>query len=137
MLLCFLGLNFFSCKSRYLPENYKKEQLFFGSGGGFTGAISTWCLQESGRIYHKESSDSTYVEVKKLSSDEAAIIFSQIDEMGLNEYQLENPGNMYNFIQLGLDEDANRIVWDKMSAKIKPDIKAFYDRLMELTQITE
>ena len=137
LFVCLMGLPFFSCKSRYLPDNYNKEQILFGSGGGFTGVVSTWCLQETGRLFFRESLDSTFMEVKKLSREEVGAVFTQLAELGLNDYQMERPGNMYSFIQLGNTEEAHRIVWDKMNPKIKPEVKAFYEQLMDLTQITE
>ncbi|MBK8843045.1 MAG: hypothetical protein IPO33_09470, partial [Saprospiraceae bacterium] len=53
-ILLLIIFTFFSCKSTLLPpDQYKQEQLIFGSGGGFSGAYNEYMLLDDGRLYER------------------------------------------------------------------------------------
>jgi len=134
LLITMSLLSFFSCKSTYTPDTYEKAQMRFGAGGGFTGAVTEYCLLASGQLYLKEHGDTTFQEIGKISKAEAKSVFEEAVTMNLPTLKMKEPYNMYKFITYKtLDED-NELVWgiDDGSKASGGDIANFHRKLMGL-----
>lgn len=97
------------------------EEISFGTGGGFTGKVSTYILQANGRLY-KEGN-----EFKKIGSKETLEIFNEAK--AVKEYTFNEPGNLYSFIEIKSKGKENRIVWEYGSTKVDVAVIELNDKL--------
>ncbi len=94
-----------SCKS------LQPFQLNFGSQGGFTNVVTTYTLQEDGKLYKTSSSflgkkDLATVNKKDLKEIEALITKANFAGASVNQ-----PGNMSSFLTLTRDGKAYTNTW--------------------------
>ena len=132
---CF-GLSF-GCSKKYTPDSYPKARIHFGSGGGVTGAITEYILLENGQLFKKSSLNETMLEAKKLiGNNQTKQLFSNYEFLGLNEVQVNKPGNLYYFVQhLNGDKD-HKMTWG--GGGTTPDkLKTFYTLLNNVARQAE
>lgn len=134
LLLTMSFASFFSCKSTYTPDNYDKPQMRFGSGGGFTGAVTEYCLLSTGQLFLKEHKDTTFTEIGKIKKAEAKELFAEAIEKNIPTYKMKGSYNMYKFITYKSMEGSNDITWgvDEGTASKAGDMGTFYGKLMRL-----
>lgn len=135
--LCTAVLGLFSgCKSQdYQPDTYPDSQIIFGSGGGFTGMVSTYVLLEDGRIFDKAPASESFTLLKKGEKKAARACFEQLSKMKMAEMVLDYPGNLYYFIELKAPETAPyRLTWGDMNTAIPDEVSALYQALMQTTR---
>lgn len=133
LLLCIPIMLMFSCKSQeYSPETYEKDQVMFGSGGGMTGAATTYSLLQNGKLYVKKSSETQFTLKTKVPKSAAKAIFKQIEEGGMSSMSLNSPSNMYSFIEVMGDTGKNRMVWKKGDDSVDDKVKNVYQAMMKL-----
>lgn len=121
-----------ACCQTMKPDKYKKTQIIFGSGGGFTNLRNEYHLLDNGRLFHKTNFDTTYTEIKLPKDfkaqpyfDEAHAIFDTLEESG-------EPSNMYYFLKFQEGENFKEVVWG--SGKIPKKSKVLYKKLIQLTE---
>lgn len=101
-----------SCQHKtYSPLTYEGKMLEWGTGGGFTGAVSTWCLLDNGRIFKSEDNGKTYQEVTKITRTASTQFFDNFTTLGLRQMKLDEPGNKYYFLVLREKEGVHKLVW--------------------------
>lgn len=104
----------------------------FGSGGGVTGMVKTYCLLDNGKLYLVEKEEFLFIkEVPKTTSTE---VFSQIKKMKTANRKVQRPGNMYHFIEYQGEEGTYRLAWGDYRYKPDPDLISLYDALVKATQ---
>ncbi|MDX1906137.1 MAG: hypothetical protein SF053_03825 [Bacteroidia bacterium] len=127
-----------SCKSRQVqPDVFPDRQLIFGSGGGITGAVTTYALLEDGYLYVQKSRTDSFELVKKVGKSQARTLIQKAETLGIPGMELNVPGNMYYFVRYKSPDQQGNVVWGDFATKVKPEIQAFYTELTTLTQITE
>src|SRR6185369_164807 len=99
-----LILIFFSCKNSKLIPEIRIENITFGSGGGFTGRITTYSLSPDGQL--------NLVEGEKIDSIKK-IDLQQMNEIlekakALKGYQYNTSGNMNAFLEIKSDQYTQR-----------------------------
>lgn len=105
-------ISLFACKSTKLgPEQYKKTQLIFGSGGGFAGAYNEYILLDDGRLFQRNEDRKTVTELRKVKSSVTDQVFNNIKTFGLDTYKYNQPQNLYYFLKYKTPKDSNNIVW--------------------------
>lgn len=125
----------FGCQStKTIPADYEGERLIFGVGGGFTGAVTTYCLLENGRLYKKAGipgkNESTYEKVGKWNKADRTALFSQAGE-AIKSFEYEGePGNLYAFIECDLETGQKRFTWDEGNPPTKDIMYRLYAALM-------
>ncbi|MBK9256545.1 MAG: hypothetical protein IPM42_13740 [Saprospiraceae bacterium] len=101
---------FLSCKSvDFNPSNKDINYLHFGSGGGFTGVVSSWYLTDAGLIYKEE--DGKFTKIKSIKKESARQVFSNFTSVGLDNLALNDPGNRYYFIEKNYSGNSHKIIW--------------------------
>ena len=138
LLLIFCSLLIFSCKStKYTPATFEGTQLVFGSGGGITGAVTTYCLLENGQLFSKNGvpgkNETAYESVKKVPKKTVKTLFAQANEMGLLGTEKSQPGNMYCFVRMLTAEESGTATWDQANP-IDDPIVPLYGQLMRVIQ---
>jgi len=113
-LLLFLSLTtlFTFCKTQdYTPTDFPKSQIIFGNGGGFAGTMNEFVLLENGQMFSKTSREGDYSSLKKLERNATKQLFNNIETFKIKDVQLDNPGNMYYYVQIKDKNNEHRIVW--------------------------
>lgn len=136
-LTAFLSL---SCSRNMNPDNYKKCQISFGGGGGFTNLVNEYRLLENKKLYHKKSTDSIFTELGKQNSDTIKLLFDKTKVLFEDTTALHNPGNMYYFIKFRKGNKTQEIVWGGSKENITNDdilqkAKDLYKELMNLVNL--
>ena len=134
-----LSMFCFSCKSQeYVAE---RPQIQFGTGGGFTGWVTTYYLMDNGQLYVKKHESETYDSVKKVDKATVKGIFDFIDTNQLGKKNFRQPDNMYQFVAFQLEKNPGeppiRVVWSEGNKLIDQNMETLYKMLNDLTQITE
>lgn len=124
-----------SCKSSKLgPLDYEKSQIRFGSGGGFTGAVTTYALLESGKIYeHQSMGVDTFTLLLQMPKAETKALFEEVIDTGLDTTEYTTYGNFYYFLEWKTEADSNRISWGQDDMKVDSSWIQLYTKLKLLT----
>ena len=138
-LLAPVLLGVVSCKSSKMgPDSYEKPQIRFGSGGGFTGAITTYALLESGKLYeHNSMGVDTFQLVLEVPKDRTKEIFAEVGNSGLDSTNYTSYGNFYHFLEWREGADSSRITWANNDPKIDAEWQEMYKMLKGLVTPTE
>jgi hypothetical protein len=128
-----------SCQStRQSPGEYEGQSLRFGSGGGFTGMVTTYCLLDNGHLYQQDAmpgqEEASFEHVKKVSKKTCKALFTQANEAYQGKQNTGTPGNMTNFIELELEEGKARYQWDSGQAQEDSPIQQLYRNLSEVVK---
>lgn len=137
IILILLTIIFFTqCKVTETVDQTKNRTLRkieVGQGGGFTGAYTAFVLREDGKVYKhdfKYDRDVFYKELDPAASNEWN---ERIDELGLESYEYENPGNMSKYIKIKSGNIViNYIVWDSSRNLPSNNVIQFYEELYKL-----
>jgi len=121
ILLAFLS----SCATSKIAKT-GIDQISFGSGGGFTGEVKTYTLNQDSKLFEKEK------ELKKIDSKTTLELFNQASE--LKEYSFNTPENMYSFIEIKTKEKTNRIVWGYGATTVDKKATELYNKLISTTK---
>ncbi|MEZ4824793.1 MAG: hypothetical protein R3C61_00650 [Bacteroidia bacterium] len=125
-----------ACKSQdYNHENYPDARIVFGSGGGFTGMVSTYVLLEDGRIFDKAPTSESFSLLKKGKKSTAKALFLRIAEISQTNEPINIPGNIYYFIEWHSPEgEPYRLTWGDMRNPAPEAVTAFYQTLLDATK---
>lgn len=127
------GLFFASCRTTYTTESFPENQLFFGSGGGFTGMVTEYLLLDNGQLYKHPAPD-VYEEMNRIKKKKAANLYAQYDTLGLDDLMFNQPGNIYFFIRMVNGEKENYLSWSDERPLPEVEMMDFYKSLMETVQ---
>ncbi len=122
MKLTFFVFAFFFCfscskKGNDAVFNPAQKHLEFGNGGGFTGAVSSIYMLENGDVFRKATSDTNYAKVGRIDANKAKQLFINYKSLGLDQMELNEPGNRYYFIS-SVDKAGNhKLQWGKNELK--------------------
>lgn len=111
--------------------------LTIGSGGGFTGAVTQYSIDENGKITRVETYTNDTIEIPPFSTTEMLTMYEQIDSLQLLKVNFSKPGNLYYFIQLNTEDLRHRIAFGHHKQKIDPAIDLFYKNTMQLIRAKE
>lgn len=128
MILCGMILG---CKStqNITPDAFQGTQIRFGSGGGFTGAVTQWALLDNGRMWGVSGVPTAALQdVGKVPKKMYKSIFGAIDSLSAMG-DMDAPGNMYRFLEIHTPEKVTRITWDPQNKEVPSQLNAFFDRL--------
>ena len=117
-----------SCKSnKYTPENPSLTVVYFGSGGGFTGAVTEYLLCENGQMFVNNSLEDNWKKLESISKKEANELFENTLLLDWKMLELNDPGNFSYFIRLKNREVNKKIVWGGSAPPA--DIQLLYTKL--------
>ena len=114
-----------------LPTTAPGPQIRFGSGGGITGAVTTYYLLENGRLYQHTSSPDTMVFIQRLSADKRRAYFERIEALNLPTKAVMQPGDLYRFLEYRTNTDSTRATWGAPGVKVSEDMRRLYQDLMQ------
>lgn len=122
-----------SCKT-YQPDQLPATQLRFGSGGGFTGAVTEYVLLENGQVFVRESLEGVYQPLGKVKKSQAKAIYQSWENKDLAKKAFQHPGNIYYFVTMVTDKEEHRLVWGSHNHPAGDELKAFYKECSALVK---
>ena len=111
LLIAFNGSGF--CQTIH-KDSVQGDFIEFGSGGGFSGKSKNYLLTRSGDIYFIENilaDANTLVYLKKTKSCTVKKIFRYAKKQKITELTYNEPGNLFHYITLSINNKKNRLVW--------------------------
>ena len=114
-----------------LPEaSAQPEYLVFGKGGGLSGAVTQYRIQNNGKVYKGNGKvDILYSEKGKISKSDAKKIYA--DLKNIPDTSFHHPGNIYYFIQLPGDTSDKRYTWGDPAYKVPDALGELYRSAMD------
>jgi hypothetical protein len=131
VFLAFVCLGVISCgtkKPMFDPNDMKSDYISFGSGGGFTGKVSSYFLNTQGDIF--APSDTTFIKVTSISEEMVEQVFANYTALGLDKMILNDPGNKYYFIERNIKGEKQILKWGNNPLDNK-NIATYFDILMK------
>ncbi len=115
------------------PEEWTKNALWFGTGGGFTGNSTTYCLLENGQLFVKKGiASTTYETLPNIEKKATATAFKKAKALQLPTTEINEPGNMYNEFAFGKNGSAVKFVWSDGNKNIDPKIIELHQQLFSI-----
>jgi len=119
--LIFTFLNASNCAS----DKHFKE-IKFGSGGGFTGAVTEYRLKENGDIYKSTSGEGDSQLLKSITAEELKLVREKLSRLNIDTLsKINHPYNMYYFIQI----DTLKATWGDPSYSPPKELEDLYNYL--------
>ncbi len=120
-----------SCKSqRYAPDQLPENQVVFGDGGGFTGAVTRYILLENGQLFKHYSLDDSMTDLGAISKREARAYFKEIENLQLAQKQVSQPGNVYYFLEHRSGDQTARCTWGDVDYQTDPSLLEMHRKLL-------
>ena len=118
-----------ACATDKLAQQTGIEEITFGSGGGFTGKVTSYVLNTTGQLTEKENPKGLS---KKLTRETTTECFKLAQE--LKTYSYKKPDNLYSFIEIRTKENTNRIVWGFGSTHVNERTTQLFNKLISQTK---
>ena len=106
------------------------SEIEFGSGGGFSGAITTYVLNDKGELFKLNAFRQERELLKKIDLGLTKSFFQRIKDEGFLDLKVNKPGNTYKFLKLRLDGTSHDLVWVGKSEN--KNLNLFYTDLQAL-----
>jgi len=106
------------------------EQIRFGSGGGFTGGVTEYCVLNTGKLYIRKAFEDT--EKLKASQQDIDSCFAASEKIGFKAIDFNKPGNTYSFIELRSGDSIHRVTFNPHQPNLPKDIVQFNNMLLQL-----
>lgn len=135
ILSCSLLVLLLQCKTPdYTPDDYPAAQIHFGSGGGFAGTYTHYYLFENGELFTNSTTDKNYKKIKKIKKNQVSQIFSNYEFLKLDEYNLDEPGNMTYYIRFKNNKNDHKIQWGGNNIQVDKNVEIMYKVLTGLAK---
>lgn len=128
ILQILLIISFLSCSTSKETTN-TLQSIKFGNGGGITGQVTEYTINESGCVFLSASPTDESNKIGCFSSSEMKDIHKNLEETDLSSINLNEPGNIYYFIELIYDKNSHKIVWGKNNQAPPQPVKDTYKYL--------
>jgi len=135
-IFLFTGLALFSCSSsKEFPKNYKGEQIHFGQGGGFTGAVNYFALLDDGRLFQRGERDTLFTFRDDWKTRFVTQVMTSYHTLQLDSISYYEPGDIYYFIKhIHSDGPEHRITWGRSGFTPDPKLIDYYTLLYKSTK---
>lgn len=128
---------FSSCNKQINPLTYSKNQLIFGSGGGFANRVNEYRLLENKRLLFRKNNDSVFTDLGKQKAKTVKKLFEESATLFQETSGINEPGNMYYFVRLQKDQQTQSVVWGKPNTQVPEKAKELHKQLMNLVPVTK
>jgi hypothetical protein len=140
-LLLLAGYLMVACRSgkKDTPANggtTPQPVLTFGSGGGFTGAVTTYTLHGDGQLHRAKTFADQPELIAKLDRKLTAGFFKKAEDLLSRTGTFIHPGNQYFFVKLGAGDAQKAATWGAADYPAPAGLEAFYQELMQHTEVT-
>jgi hypothetical protein len=125
-----LFLFFLSCSGQKNIPEPPIESICFGSYGGFSGRVTSYCLSASGELTKQEADSS--IRLDTVAIDSMNIIIMKARD--LKSYSYNTPANMNDFLEIKRKDSGQKFVWGRGSSEVDKRVIELYNRLITLTR---
>ena len=126
---------FTSCTKHTNPVLYTKNQLIFGSGGGFANQVHEYRLLDNKRLYSKKNDDSNFVALGKQKPKTVKKLFGESATLFEEVKDFNEPGNIYYYIRLQKGNQTQSLVWGRQNTQTPEKARELYKQLMNLVPL--
>lgn len=123
LVLSALLLVFLNASNCSTDQSFK--EIKFGSGGGFTGAVTEFRLKENGDVYRVNSVEKEEQLIKSITADEIKIIRDKLSKVPKDALKINHPYNITYFIEI----DTLKAVWGDPSFTPPKELEDLYNYL--------
>lgn len=102
ILVCFV-LMLSACSICKVAKNSPVQEIQFGSGGGFTGAVTTYTIEKNGTLWIQDK------KITKLSCDSISAIIEMAEQ--LPKQNFIQPDNTYSFVRIFTSDETYYYAW--------------------------
>jgi len=95
-------------------DSINTDFIEFGTGGGFSGESKNYVLTQTGELYIIKNiltDKNSLVYLKKIKSCSVKKIFKFTNKKKIIEIRYNEPGNIFHYIQLSINNKKNNLVW--------------------------
>ena len=125
LILCFSG----SCSKKVInPLEYEKSKVTFGNGGGFTGLETSFMMLENGKIFKLTEMGKSYTYLGQIERNKVTQFFDTFKLFTFGSMVLNDPGNMYRYIEIDKEGTTNRLTWG--NSMVDKNLTLLYQILM-------
>lgn len=104
-----------------------------GSGGGFTGFSTTYCLLDNGRLFSRSSRDTAYRFLGQQTTANTKRAFAMVETTGrIRKVRFDNPGNTYKFVEWQRGKQHYRVTWGAVGVTVPAAYPPFYNWFMTM-----
>jgi hypothetical protein len=137
-LLLLAGYLMVACRTgkKETSSTASKQVLTFGSGGGFTGAVTTYTLHPDGQLHRAKTFQDQPELIGKLDRKRTDGFFKKAGELLSRTPDFNHPDNQYFFVKLGTGGAQKAATWGDPNHPAPEGLEAFYRELMQHTQVT-
>jgi hypothetical protein len=108
------------------------NSISFGSGGGFTGAVTKYQINSKGEVVEIKTLEKTSHQLKKINKNELKTINKKINKLSGEQLKFNHPGNLYYFIEFEKDKKKINITWGDPAFNEPKEVKELYEYLNTL-----
>lgn len=114
------------------PATYPGRQLLVGSGGGFTGFSTTYCLLDNGQLFGRRSLDTAYRYLGKQTAANTKWAFATVETTGrIKKVRFDNPGNTYKFVRWKKGKQQYSVTWGAPGTTVPAAYPKFYSSFIK------
>ncbi len=120
-----------NCSVNKSLNNKLVNEITFGSGGGFTGAVIKYQIKSSGEITKINSIDNKTILLKTINKRKFREINKKVNKLTETQLKYNQPENIYYFIEI--DNGVKTIItWGENNKEAPLEIKQLYAYLSTL-----
>lgn len=122
----------FACnRPSYSLQSPPADHLVFGSGGGFTGAVTEYYLLPDGQLFKIEGLQKDTTVLEPLKRKHTKRIMEGCQGLNLGELAIQEPGNRYYFIHQSTADGLVKASWGAADYTPPTEVTDFYQDLMD------
>ena len=121
-----------SCKKPFTADNLPITRITFGEGGGFTGAVTEYCLLENGQLFSKTHFTNPFSAFKKIKKKRAKALFNDLNNLNIDNLTLSSPGDKYYFIGYETPKGIDKITWGAPDVTVPAGVAELYNGLRNI-----
>ncbi|GLR19263.1 hypothetical protein GCM10007940_38790 [Portibacter lacus] len=111
------------------------EEIGFGNGGGFTGAVTSYVLTKDGNLFSENAFTEERSLIKKIDTSVVDDLFQFAESSDLLSFRINKPGNTYKYVDFNIAGTHLKSVWTGKSEN--KSLNLLYAQLKDLCQIKE
>ncbi|HEY9115505.1 MAG TPA: hypothetical protein VIN10_12470 [Bacteroidales bacterium] len=123
-----------SCHSSKNLNSTSEKVILFGNGGGFTGQVIEYILDENGTFMKNDKLKSELTIMSTLKKSEIRKLFKELESIQFDTINFKHPGNTYYFIRSNTDNTSHEVVWGEPDNLPPTGVIQLYDLLISKTK---
>lgn len=107
--------------------NDLKRILILGTGGGVTGAVTEYRIDDEGVIYEKNSITGSPSRKKALKVEQFSNVIQRFEALNIDALKLNDPGNIYYYVGYEQNGDIKKVTWGNVNEAVPEALKSYYE----------